>query len=173
MDDNYKLLEEVIFCGIGQDESLLHFGACSSGNTILKILDEFELDIEYTAVDVDSKIKTFFTDFSPDERTHPWISLQETMQNFIDTITEERYNWTLITGIFDKPKYKEKQYQFIDAVLKECLKFSDNVIFTIKVKEFEDFKYNTGFLLLHQFSKFNNVTAKKIKEDTYIFYIKN
>lgn len=173
MDKDYKILEEVIYCGIGQGESLLHFGACNSGDTILKVLDEYELDIEYTAVDVDDKIKTFFTDFEPNERTYPWVSVQETMQEFIDNVKEERYNWTLITGIFDKPKYKERQYQFIDAVLKDCMRFSDNVIFTVEIKPFEDFKYNMGFLLLHSFSKFKKVTIKKIEEDTYIFCINN
>jgi len=176
MEETYSkkdLLDEIIYCGIGNNESVLHFGACYFDNDFMKTLDEFELDIEYTAVDVHDNVKTFFSDYQPYERTHPWVSVQESMQEFIDNITDERYNWTIISGIFDKPIYTNRQYVFIDEVVKNCLNFTDNLIITIDIKETATFQYNAGFLILHFISKYKKITVKKITETTFIFCINN
>ena len=53
---NQNFATEIIYCGIGQHESVLHFGACDKGLDFLKTLDEFGLDIEYTAVDIDDEV---------------------------------------------------------------------------------------------------------------------
>jgi hypothetical protein len=172
-NDKKQLLDEMIYCGIGSNESVLHFGACYFDQDFMKTLDEFELDIEYTAVDVDDNVKTLFTDYQPYERTHPWTSVQESMQEFIDNITEERYNWTIISGIFDKPIYTNRQYLFIDTVVGNCLKFSDNLIITIDIKQTPTFEYNVGFLILHFISKHKKITVKKITDTTFIFCINN
>lgn len=132
-NNNTELSREMIYCGIGNHESVLHFGACDKGLHFIKVLDEFGIDVQYTAVDVEDEVNTLFSDYEPTERTHAWISVQEPMQEFIDNNNNgERYEWTLITGIFDKPLYSERQYQFIDTVIDSCFTFSDNVIFTIK-----------------------------------------
>jgi hypothetical protein len=170
---NYKLLQEIVYCGIGNSESVLHFGACTYGNDFLKILEELDLDISYTAVDVDEKIKTIFTDFNPSQRNYPWVSVEETMQEFIDNIDYEKYHWTVITGIFDKPIYADKQYVFIDMVIQSCLKFTDNLIFTLDVKNTKEFEYNTGFLVLHLLSKYTKLTVKRLAEEKFIFCINN
>lgn len=170
---NHELLEEIVYCGIGDGESVLHFGACAYENKFLNILEELELDIAYTAVDVDEKVKTIFTDFEPSHRNHPWVSVQETMQEFIDNIDYEKYHWTIITGIFDKPIYSDRQYVFIDMIIKSCLKFTDNLIFTLDVKNTKDFEYNTGFLVLHLLSKHDKLKFKKLSDDKFIFCINN
>ena len=172
-NNNTELSREMIYCGIGNHESVLHFGACDKGLHLIKVLDEFGLDIQYTAVDVKDEVKTFFTDFEPMEKTHNWISHQESMQEFVDNMEGERYNWTLITGVFNKPLYSERQYQFIDTVIKNCLKFSDNVVFTIDETSSSDFKYSMIYLYSHFTNAYNAVTVKKIDTGKYIFHIKN
>jgi hypothetical protein len=98
------------------------------------------------------------------EKTHQWITVNESMQEYIDNIGDERYNWTLITGVFDKPLYSERQYQFIDTVIRECLNFSDNVIFTIKEQTTSVFKYSMLYLFQH---------FKRLTEGKYIFCFTN
>jgi hypothetical protein len=172
IEDNYgQLAREIIFCGIGPYESVLHFGACDNELNFIKQLDELQLDIQYTAVDSKDEVKTFFTDFEPMERTMPWISVQESMQEHIDNIEDERYNWTIITGVFDKPIYSERQYQYIDTVIKECFNFSDNVLFTLKETFSETFQYSMLYLFSHLVAEYETVTAKKLKDDQFIFHV--
>jgi len=168
---NQNFATEIIYCGIGQHESVLHFGACDKGLDFLKTLDEFGLDIEYTAVDVDEEVNTLFSDFQPLERTHPWTTVQASMQEFIDEVDFERFNWSIITGVFDKPKYSERQYQFIDTVVRKCIEFSDNVLFTIDENASASFKYSMIYLYSHFTNQYDKVTVKKIEDGKYIFHI--
>ena len=175
MIEEYQLknmiAKELIYCGIGQYESVIHFGACDQDLFLLETLDEFGLDIQYTAVDIKEEIETLFSKFQPIERTQPWISVNENMQEHIDNITDEKYNWTLITGVFDKPIYSERQYQFIDSVIRSCLDFSDNVLFSISEKPTPVFKYSMVYLFQHFTQLYNTVTTKKVYEGKYIFSI--
>ena len=170
-EEDKNFAKDIIYCGIGQQESVLHFGACDNGLNFIKNLDELGLDIQYTAVDVKDEIQTIFSDFEPLERTHTWISTQESMQEFIDNIDEQKYNWTIITGVFDKPLYSERQYQFIDTTIKSCLEFSDNVILTIDENSSADFKYSMIYLFSHFTNAYDIVTVKKIDAGKYIFHI--
>jgi hypothetical protein len=170
-EEDKNFAKDIIYCGIGQYESVLHFGACDNGLNFIKNLDELGLDIQYTAVDVKDEIQTIFSDFEPLERTHTWISTQESMQEFIDNIDDQKYNWTIITGVFDKPLYSERQYQFIDTTIKSCLEFSDNVILTIDENSSADFKYSMIYLFSHFTNAYDIVTVKKIDAGKYIFHI--
>ncbi len=172
-DKTNNVAEEIIYCGIGMNESVLHFGACDKDLFFLETLDEHGLDIQYTAVDVKEEINTLFTRFQPVERTHTWITVEESMQEFIDNVEDERYTWTLLTGIFDKPIYSERQYQFIDTVIRSCSEFSDNVLFTISEQPTPEYKYSIVYLFQHFNQLFNKVTIKKIEEGKYIFCLSN
>lgn len=168
-----NLAKEILYCGIGNHESVLHFGACDTDLYFLETLDEHELDIQYTAVDVKEEINTLLTRFQPIERTHTWITVEESMQEFIDNIESERYTWTILTGVFDKPIYSERQYQFIDTVIRSCSNFSDNVLFTITENPTPIYKYSIVYLFQHFNQLFNKVTVKKIEEGKYIFCLTN
>jgi hypothetical protein len=139
----------------------------------LETLDQYELDIQYTAIDTKEEIETLFTRFEPIARTLPWITVNETMQEYIDNIDGERYNWTLITGVFDKPIYSERQYQFIDTVIRSCLEFSDNVVFTLNQQATPVYKYSMVYLFQHFNQIKNRITIKKIEDGKYIFCIHN
>lgn len=165
--------KEIIYCGIGQYESVLHFGACEKDLFLLETLDEHELDIQYTAVDVKEEVQTLFSDFEPLQRTLPWITVNEPMQEFIDNMEIERYTWTLITGLFDKPVYSERQYQFIDTVIASCMHFSDNVIFTISEQPTPIYKYSIVYLFQHFNQLYQRVTVKKVEDGKYIFHLRN
>lgn len=168
-DKTNNVADEIIYCGVGMNESVLHFGACDKDLFFLETLDEHGLDIQYTAVDVKEEINTLFTRFQPVERTHTWITVEESMQEFIDNIEDERYTWTLLTGIFDKPIYSERQYQFIDTVIRSCVNFSDNIVFTISEQPTPEYKYSIVYLFQHFNQLFNKVTIKKVEEGKYIF----
>ena len=171
LNQKYETSREIIFLGIGNHESVLHFGACEEGLNFIDVLDQFELDIQYTAVDIKDEVKTLFSDFEPQHRTHTWISTQESMQEFIDNIDNQKYHWTILTGVFDKPLYSERQYQFIDTTIKSCLEFSDNVILTIDENSSADFKYSMIYLFSHFTNAYDIVTVKKIDAGKYIFHI--
>lgn len=168
-----SLAKEILYCGIGNYESVLHFGACDTDLFFLETLDEHELDIQYTAVDVKEEIETLLSKFEPMARTQPWITVQENMQEYIDNIEGERYTWTLITGVFDKPLYSERQYQFIDSVIRNCFEFSDNVLFTINQQATPVFKYSIVYLFQHFNQAYDKVVVKKVEEGKYIFCINN
>jgi len=165
------LAKEIIYCGIGQYESVLHFGACDKDLFLLETLDEYGLDIQYTAVDDKEEIETLFTRFEPMARSLPWITVQQSMQEFIDDVEDERYSWTILTGVFDKPLYSERQYQFIDTIIRSCMEFSDNVIFTISEHPTPVYKYSMVYLFQHFNQEYDKVTVKKIEEGKYIFCI--
>ena len=181
LNQNYsEKAREIIYCGIGNHESVLHFGACDKDLHFIKTLDQLQLDIEYTAVDSNEDINDLLKDYEPLERTHPWFIVNESMQEFIDNITEERYNWTVITGVFDKPLYSERQYQFIDTVIRTCLQFSDGVIFTINENPvyLENgnptepyFQYSILYLFSQIVGIYPKSITKKIGEGQYIFCI--
>lgn len=172
-DKTNNVAEEIIYCGVGMNESVLHFGACDKDLFFLETLDEHGLDIQYTAVDVKEEINTLFTRFQPVERTHTWMTVEESMQEFIDNVEDERYTWTLLTGVFDKPIYSERQYQFIDTVIRSCSDFSDNVLFTISEQPTPEYKYSIVYLFQHFNQLFNKVTIKKVEEGKYIFCLSN
>jgi len=173
MIEEYQLknnvAREIIYSGIGNYESVLHFGACDNDLYLLETLDELDLDIQYTAVDIKDEIETLLSRFEPIARTQPWITVQETIQEFIDNIEDERYTWTLITGLFDKPIYSERQYQFIDTVIRSCMEFSDNVLFTISEKPTPAYKYSIIYLFQHFNQLCNKITVKKVYDGKYIF----
>ena len=171
-----NLASEMIFCGIGHHERVLHFGALDNDLNFIEALDEYELDIEYTAIDPEERIKTFFTEKQPMERTHNWVSHQSTIQEFLDELEDSDYrpnlyNWVLVTGVFDKPIYSERQYQFIDSIVEKCAFFGENVVFTIKEIPTPTFKYSMVYLFSHFTVKYNKVNVKKIAENEYIFHI--
>lgn len=168
-----RLAKEIIYAGIGQYESVIHFGACDKDLFLLETLDEHGLDIQYTAVDTKEEIETLLSNFEPIERTQPWITVNESMQEHIDSIDNERYNWTVITGVFDKPVYSERQYQFIDTVIQSCMQFSDNVLFTISEKPTPIYKYSIVYLFQHFNQLYNTVMVKKVEEGKYIFCLTN
>jgi hypothetical protein len=171
LNDKYKIARELVFLGIGMHESVVHFGACDTDLNFIDAVDQFELDIQYTAVDVKDEIKTLFTDLQPAEKTHTWISTQESMQEFIDNIEDQKYTWSIITGVFDKPIYSERQYQFIDTIVKSCKEFSENVVFTLNVNTSTYFQYSIVYLFSHFMNLYDSVTIKKIDNDNYIFHI--
>ena len=54
-----NVAKEIMYCGIGNYESVLHFGACDKDLFFLETLDEHELDIQYTAVDVKEEVRHY------------------------------------------------------------------------------------------------------------------
>ena len=106
-------------------------------------------------------------------RTLPWITVNQPMQEYIDDIEGERYTWTIITGVFDKPIYSERQYQFIDTVIRSCMEFSDNVIFTISQQATPVYKYSIVYLFQHFNQMYDKLTVKKVEDGKYIFCINN
>jgi hypothetical protein len=173
-ESNITLAKQIIYCGLGNDESVLHLGACDKDLNFISALNDFELDIQYTAVDVNKEqIDSLFSRQTIPKRSHQWISVHDNMQDFISNISEERYHWTIITGIFDKVVYRDSHYQFIFTTIEECMKFSDNVIFSLKKYVPPEITHNPSFTFEILSSRYNMVGLQKMKDNTYLFYITN
>ena len=170
MENN--LASEILYFGIGNDESILHFGACDSDVDMIRVLNDLELDVQYTAVDVnEEKTNNLFHNQEIPKRNHQWISTQDSMQDFISNIDDERYHWTIITGLFDKIIYKDAHYPFIFTTLDECMKFSDNVIFSLKKYVNTDTVHNPSFIFEILVSKYGKVNLKKLENHTYLYCV--
>lgn len=173
-NNDINLSKQIVYRGIGDNESILHFGACDKELNFVSTLNDLELDVQYTAVDVNKDlIETFFSNQNIPKRNHQWISTHDNMQDFISNISEERYHWTIITGIFDKVIYRDSHYQFIFTTVEECMKFSDNVIFTLKKYVLPDITHNPAFTFEILSSRYNSVGLQKMQDNTYLFHITN
>jgi len=126
----------------------------------------------YTGVDTNpEKIETLSNKFINQEFA---IS---SMQEFLDNLNDlefdvKSYEWTLITGIFDKPIYGDKQYEFIQTTIETCQKFtSKGLLFTIEEKPIEDFTYSIIYLYTLLITLYDKVLIQKTSNNQYIFFI--
>ena len=170
---DFELCKDILSFGIKPTERILHLGCGDKQTNFLHNIQNINPAIFYLGVDVDidviNRMKESYKDF-------PIYSFDDsTIQNFLD-FTMSRYEYslefehTIITGIFDKPTYKEKQYIFISTVIRKCLLFSNSIIFTLDEYNYRDYNYNVLYVLNGLISSFNNVQMKK-KFNKYIFCV--
>lgn len=173
-----NILEEIIYCGISTDESILHFGAgYSKGDFLSTLMEVYEQDMEnwkssnlYRGVDVNkSKIKMLSKRYNhTDENMFVNISLQE----YLDVPFEKNYDWIVLTGVFDNQDYKERQHDYVFQVVNESFEKSNNgVIFTLNKKPDEEFEYSMISFFIGVMNSYNKFIVKRIDDDNYVFCI--
>ena len=152
------LAREILSCGVGHLDSILHLGSGYSDNLVFTYLADLkaqnlvqDMAITYSAVDVDQNSLTRITDVNAKLEEPIEVNLyNQSAQLFLDENTNE-FGWTIITGLFDKNQYGEQQFQFIDKILAECLKkTTEGVIFTVDTqKEIDDPTYTIQHIIAY------------------------
>lgn len=175
MENTINLFDEILNIGFNNTDRILHLGCGDQEINFLDNISKIKKEIYYLGVDADiDKIDEFYEKYS----SVPHYNFENsTLQDFLDYTMFHQYgiqtfDKTIITGIFDKPTYKEKQYIFISTVIRRCLSFSKKVIFTMDENNYEDYKYSILYAINDLISSNEKVDIKK-KFNKYIFCITN
>jgi len=153
---NEILAREILNFGVRKEDSILHIGSGFRNSLLFDYLVQLkskllisDLNIQYTSVDTNSEISDLILSMNNKLQEPIDVTLHtDSGQNYLDNNLLE-YNWTVITGIFDTIQYQENQYDFIDKVLGESLKYSkDGVIFTLDLEKENDKTYIQEILMM-------------------------
>lgn len=148
--------------------NLIQFGVCDDNASFFNSKQILPSEINWTGVDV-NKNETFDSLIEDNNIT----LFNDSMQEWIDNGHGNKlYDVALITGIFDKPKYGDRQYDFITKTIEMCRKFSKcGIVFTLNPNNFHpEFDYNIVYLYVLMITEFETVIVKKLNDD-YIFSI--
>ena len=168
--------ESIFSIGIYPTDSILVFGGAGKSSTILKNLIEVEnnsdkeFNIQYTIVDVDSdNISRIKSDLEFYNGNINIVIENDSMQSKIDKIENQRFDWVLITDLFNKDEYGETQLQFVDKVISECFNFTDRgIIITFDDSKSNSNTYNIRYLISYIQEYFNRYRIERINENTYV-----
>lgn len=168
-----EICNDILSFGIEPTQRILHLGCGDKQTNFLDTMQHIHPGFFYLGVDVDVDVINRMEEKYSDIPIYSFNNT--TIQNFLDFTMHNRegsleFEHTLITGIFDKPTYKEKQYIFISTVVRKCLLFSNSIIFTVDDYNYRDYNYNVLYVINGLISSFNNVQMKK-KLNKYIFCV--
>ena len=166
------IIDEIIHCGISSEDTILQLGVGYKNGSLLNRLCEY-WDIkptqlnEITGLDVDSdKIELLSEIFSGIR------FVKNSMQEYLDTVENNLFDWCILTGVFDKYLYDDLQHNFVFKTVNKCLELSENgVIFTLKINVSDEFSYNPVFIFADFVNTHSTVFAKKLEDNNYIFCI--
>lgn len=174
------LAREILSCGIGHLDSILHLGSGYSDSLVFTYLADLKsqnlvqgMDITYTAVDVDGAALDTVTEVNSRLEEPIKVHLyNQPAQVFLDE-NSEQFGWTIITGLFDENQYGEQQFQFIDKILAESLKkTTEGVIFTIDTqKELDDTTYTIQHIIAYVESTYSRYRINRINEYNYVICV--
>lgn len=168
-----KRFRDILSFGIKPKQRILHLGCGDKETNFIENMHNINPNIFYLGVDVDIDIIEGMKQKYADIPTYSFENI--TLQDFLDYTMyglegSLQFEHTIITGIFDKPVYKENQHIFISTVVQRCLQFSDSIIFTIDENNYRDYNYSVLYVINNLISTFDNVQMKK-KSNQYIFCI--
>ena len=172
-DKIINLSDEILSMGFNTEDRVLHFGVCDNNLNFIETVEQNNIGLYYLGIDVKDEIY----DLSEKYKDIPPYAFRKTsMQDFIDDVMfkyegNNTFETTIITGVFDKPIYKEKQFIFISTIIERCLKFSNKVIFIINDKDYYNYNYNILYVINNLLSSFNGVIIKKLDRNNYIFCV--
>lgn len=174
------LAREILSCGIGHLDSILHLGSGYSDSLLFTYLVDLKsqnlvqgMDITYSAVDVDGAALDTVTEVNSRLEEPIKVHLyNQPAQVFLDE-NSEQFGWTIITGLFDENQYGEQQFQFIDKILAESLKkTTEGVIFTIDTqKELDDTTYTIQHIIAYVESTYSRYRINRINEYNYVICV--
>ena len=172
-DTEVDLPSEIVKFGISQHDRILHIGCCDVGTDLIAKLEKLKIDSFYLGVDVKEEINNLKLKYK-DIPNYTFV--QQPIQDFIEEQLSEYTNGdifecTVLTGLFDKPTYEERHYQFISTLIERCMLFSDKVIFSINTDSYSKHSYSIIYVMNILMNTHNHVTIKKIKKNNYIFCI--
>lgn len=173
LDVEVDLSSEIIEFGISQQDRILHVGCCDKQINLIDKLEKMGIEAFYLGVDVKDEIIELKSKY---ENTPNYNFIKKPVQEFIDEELSEYtsgdiFEYTILTGLFDKPTYGEKHYLFISTLIERCMFFSDKVIFSINSDNYSKHSYSIIYVMNILMNAYNHVTIKKIKKNNYIFCI--
>jgi len=173
------LAREILSSGVNISDKIVHFGAGYKNQLIWDYLSAIkqqnlvqEMGVIYTAVDADPEAITAISKKNSDEQTGIDLRLvNNTMQAFIDSNTDE-FDWSIVTGIFDKNLYGDEQFQFLDKIISSLLTSSkEGVIFTFDSSVEQSESYAISHIINYVSSLYNRYRINRINEENYIICI--
>lgn len=173
------LAREILSSGVNISDKIVHFGAGYKNQLVWDYLSAIkqqnlvqEMEVIYTAVDVDAEAIASISKKNAEEQIGIDLRLvNNTMQSFIDTNTDE-FDWSIVTGIFDKNLYGDEQFQFLDKILASILNYSkEGVIFTFDSSKEKDENYGISQIINYVSSLYNRYRINRINEENYIICI--
>lgn len=173
------VIREILTCGINTSDKVVHFGSGYNDNSFFKYLVSLKdqnligtISLEYTAVDVDESSNEKLNGIDTDNTLGAKIEfVNSSMQEFLDE-NKNYYDWSVITGLFDRNLYGDQQFQFIDKILDSCFNVSNNgIIFTFDVSKENDDTYTVRHIISYLESKFKRYRINKVNERYYVMCI--
>lgn len=175
MENNldFEICNDIFSFGIKPTERVLHLGCGDKQTNLLDNIQKINPAIFYLGVDIDPNVIEKMSEKYKDNPTYAFENT--TIQNFLDFNMHGmegslEFDHTIITGIFDKPVYKENHHIFISTVVKHCLKYCNSILFTINQNNFKSYSYSVLYVINNLISTFDNIQMKK-KSNQYIFCI--
>lgn len=172
-DKSINLAEEILLMDFNTEDRVLHFGVCDNNLNFIETAEQKNIGLYYLGIDVKDNVLELSEKYKD---TPPYAFRKISMQEFIDEELDEYsgnllFETTLITGIFDKPIYKEKQYIFISMMIERCLRFSKKVIFIINNIDYVKYNYSILYVINNFLSNYDNVNIKKLDKNNYVFCV--
>jgi hypothetical protein len=171
--EDIDLFNDILSFGVKTKERVLHFGCGDKQINFIDNIHKKDLSIYYLGIDADIDLIDNFEKKYSNEKNY--VFENTTIQNFLD-YNMSNYDGNfgfeniVITGIFDKPMYKEKQYIFISTVVKRCSLFSNKIIFTVDSGNYKNYEYNILYSINNLITSFENIEMKK-RLNKYIFCV--
>jgi hypothetical protein len=169
--DELTIYDEIINCGILDEDSVLNFG---SGNESGKFIETY---LEYTtitepgsfiAVDADPTKVDMLKDKFVDDNV---LFVETSLQSYIDSEPDKK-DWVVITGVFDKHLYGEFQHDYVTSVIENAMSIANKgVIFTLKPNLSDSFMYSTLYFFVTFTNTYGKVTIKKVNDNNYVYCI--
>jgi len=167
MEYSDYLIKELKSFGLQNDDRIIHFGSCDNELNLLEKLNSTS-DVFYLGIDPSDKIDEYIEKYSEYDK---YAFQKRTMQDFIDN-EYHVFEYALITGIFDKPIYEEKQYIFISTVIEKCFQFAYKTIFTMDVEKYrKDYNFSILYVINNIINSYDIVNIRKVSNTKYIFSI--
>lgn len=169
--DEITIFDEIVNCGILEEDSVINFGAGYQDGKFLDTLIEYNGSLGQnliTAVDADpKKIKILSKKFKKEN-----ILIEEnSMQDFLEE-SPILSHWSVLTGVFDNTLYGENQYDFVSSVVNSAIQYCEKgLIFTIKETISDEFKYSMIYFFTDFATIYQKFTVKKFNDGNYIFCI--
>jgi hypothetical protein len=166
------IFDEIINCGISSEDTILQLGVGYKNGSLLYKLCEY-WDLNSTEI---NKIIGLDIDPNKTESLSEIFSniqfVKNSMQEYLDTVENNSFNWCILTGVFDKYLYDDLQHNFVFKTVNRCLELSENgVVFTLKVNVSDEFSYNPVFIFADFVNTHSTVFVKKLENNTYVFCI--
>jgi len=176
--------ETILTSGIGRNDTIIHFGAGDDDGSLLRFILNVEsnqkgvLNNTYIAIEPDAKKvdiieslkKTFIEE---NKETNVNISIySETIQTYLDENPKQTIgiaDWIVISDLFSKPIYEQKQMEFFHKTLIECWDLINRgVIVSFNNRKTTTDEYDIRHIISYIQINFNRFRIERLDEDNYI-----